>query len=70
MSTLPDVQTLLAELARRGVSLPPGRVTTDGYGDSAELSARGAAQNDISTVANISASASTPTQLTDMEFKA
>ena len=36
----------------------------------AELFARGAAQNDISTVANISASASTPTQLTDMEFKA
>ena len=41
-----------------------------GGDDYAELFARGAAQNDISTVANISASASTPTQLTDMEFKA
>lgn len=39
MSALPTVESVLAILAARGVTLPPGRVTTDGYGDSAELSA-------------------------------
>ena len=45
-----------------------------GGDDYAELFAHGAAQNDTSTIANISAIASTnvntPTQPTDMEFKA
>lgn len=38
MLTLPPVNALIQQLAARGVALPPGRVTVDAYGDSAELS--------------------------------
>jgi uncharacterized protein YhfF len=34
----PSLDTVLAELAARGVDVPPGRVRLDAYGDSAELS--------------------------------
>ena len=37
--SLPRVEDLVAELARRGIDLPPGPVRCDGYGDSPELSA-------------------------------
>ncbi|MDZ7589176.1 MAG: ASCH domain-containing protein [Rubrivivax sp.] len=39
MSTLPTAAELVARLAARGVTLPPGPVRVDGYGDSAALSA-------------------------------
>lgn len=38
MPSLPSVSTVLAQLALAGVSVPEGRVTVDGYGDSPELS--------------------------------
>lgn len=38
MPSLPSVEELVAELARRGVELAAGRVTVDGYGDSEDLS--------------------------------
>ncbi len=38
MPTLPPVQQLIDTLRRHGISLPPGPVHADGYGDSAELS--------------------------------
>lgn len=38
MDALPAVEPLVARLAALGLTLPPGRVTVDGYGDSAELS--------------------------------
>ena len=39
MEPLPSVSSMLAELAFLGVSLPPGPVRLEGYGDSAALSA-------------------------------
>ena len=36
---LPAAQALLAQLAARGITLPPGRVRVGAYGDSAALSA-------------------------------
>jgi uncharacterized protein YhfF len=38
MTTQPSVDEVLAKLAARGVTLPPGPVRLDAYGDSAELS--------------------------------
>ena len=41
MMPLPDVETVLAQLTRMGITVPApteGRVTVDGYGDSPELS--------------------------------
>jgi uncharacterized protein YhfF len=38
MSTTPTVDSLLAKLSAFGITLPPGPVHADGYGDSAELS--------------------------------
>ena len=38
MQTLPSVESLISELAARGIVLPHGPVRVDGYGDSAELS--------------------------------
>jgi uncharacterized protein YhfF len=38
MSALPPVEALMAELARHGITLPPGPVHADGYGDSAASS--------------------------------
>ncbi len=38
MSALPSVADVLAKLARLGISVPPGPVRVDGYGDSPELS--------------------------------
>ena len=41
MVPLPDVETVLAQLTRMGITVPApsaGRVTVDGYGDSPELS--------------------------------
>ena len=38
MQSLPSVDTLIAQLAAAGITLPPGPVRVDGYGDSAELS--------------------------------
>jgi len=38
MSALPSIESLIAQLAVRGIALPPGPVHADGYGDSAELS--------------------------------
>ena len=38
MQSLPSVGTLIAQLAAAGITLPPGPVRVDGYGDSAELS--------------------------------
>jgi uncharacterized protein YhfF len=38
MSTLPSVESLAARLAQRGITLPPGRVRVDAYGDSPALS--------------------------------
>ena len=38
MQPLPSVDTLIAQLAAAGITLPPGPVRVDGYGDSAELS--------------------------------
>ena len=38
MFTLPTVESLIARLAVLGISLPPGPVQVDGYGDSPELS--------------------------------
>lgn len=37
-SSLPSVDAALAQLAALNISLPPGRVQVDGYGDSPELS--------------------------------
>jgi len=39
MSTLPSVESLVAKLSALGISLPPGPVRVDGYGDSPALSA-------------------------------
>ena len=38
MQPLPSVELLSAQLAARGIALPPGPVRLDGYGDWAELS--------------------------------
>ena len=38
MSALPPAPVLVERLAALGITLPAGRVTVDGYGDSAELS--------------------------------
>lgn len=38
MQPLPSVESLVAALAALGITLPPGPVRVDGYGDSAELS--------------------------------
>lgn len=38
MEALPSVTSVLAKLARLGVSIPPGHVRLDGYGDSPALS--------------------------------
>lgn len=38
MSTLPSVEALLTRLTELGITLPPGRVRVDAYGDSPELS--------------------------------
>ena len=38
MPALPPIEALIAQLSARGVTLPPGPVHADGYGDSAELS--------------------------------
>ena len=38
MESLPTLSTVLAKLEALGISLPPGRVRLDRYGDSAELS--------------------------------
>ena len=37
-AALPSVDAVLAELAALGITVPPGRVRVDGYGDSAALS--------------------------------
>ncbi len=39
MPPLPSIESLVAKLAGYGITLPPGPVHADGYGDSAELSA-------------------------------
>jgi len=38
VSTTPTVESLVAKLSAYGITLPPGPVHADGYGDSAELS--------------------------------
>jgi uncharacterized protein YhfF len=38
MSTLPSIESVLTRLAELGITLPPGRVRVDAYGDSPELS--------------------------------
>lgn len=38
MDALPSVDTVQAQLVAQGISLPPGPVRVDGYGDSPELS--------------------------------
>jgi uncharacterized protein YhfF len=38
VSTAPTVESLLAKLSAYGITIPPGPVHADGYGDSAELS--------------------------------
>ena len=38
MQPLPSVESLVSQLAARGITLPHGPVRVDGYGDSAELS--------------------------------
>ena len=38
MSTLPSIESLIAKLSSRGISLPAGPVKADGYGDTPELS--------------------------------
>ncbi len=38
MTSLPPIESLVAKLRARGVTLPPGLVHADGYGDSPELS--------------------------------
>lgn len=38
MLPLPSVESLVAQLAAQGLSLPPGPVRVDGYGDTPELS--------------------------------
>jgi len=38
MQPLPSVESLVSQLAARGITLPQGTVRVDGYGDSAELS--------------------------------
>jgi uncharacterized protein YhfF len=38
MQALPSIDSLIAQLAAVGITLPPGPVRVDGYGDSAELS--------------------------------
>ena len=38
MQPLPSVEFLVSQLAAQGITLPPGPVRVDGYGDSAELS--------------------------------
>ncbi|MBK6850480.1 MAG: ASCH domain-containing protein [Burkholderiales bacterium] len=38
MSALPSIDALMAQLTARGITLPPGPVHADGFGDSAELS--------------------------------
>ena len=38
MQPLPSVESLVAQLAMQGITLPRGAVRVDGYGDSAELS--------------------------------
>ena len=38
MQPLPSVESLIAQLAMQGITLPRGAVRVDGYGDSAELS--------------------------------
>lgn len=38
MASWPSIETVLAQLAAAGVSVPPGRVRLDGYGDSDALS--------------------------------
>ena len=38
MQALPSIDALIAQLAAAGITLPPGPVRVDGYGDSAELS--------------------------------
>ena len=38
MQPMPSVESLVSQLAARGITLPHGPVRVDGYGDSAELS--------------------------------
>ena len=38
MQALPSIDSLIAQLTAAGITLPPGPVRVDGYGDSAELS--------------------------------
>ena len=38
MPALPSIEALIAQLTARGITLPPGPVHADGFGDSAELS--------------------------------
>jgi uncharacterized protein YhfF len=38
MSALPSIEALITHLTARGITLPPGPVHADGFGDSAELS--------------------------------
>ena len=38
MQPLPSLDLLIAQLAAQGITLPPGPVRVDGYGDSADLS--------------------------------
>ena len=38
MSTLPSVESLIAKLSALGITLPPGPVRVDSYGDSPALS--------------------------------
>ena len=38
MTAPPDPAAMVAQLRARGITLPPGRVRVDGYGDSPELS--------------------------------
>ena len=38
MPALPSIASLVETLSDSGITLPPGRVRVDGYGDSAELS--------------------------------
>jgi uncharacterized protein YhfF len=72
---LPDAATLVAQLAARGITLPPGPVRVGAYGDSAALSASLLAQIRAGTkragtalLWALQAEGETPSQAGDLEI--